>query len=178
LRKESTKNSPWSKRRGHQSNDTLKSSKTPLHLIRSTKPTLKIGNNSKVSWLGQSGHSPGVRTPVTLIYHHIDYVNTNLSVGHYFFKDILNEGILLYDTKRFELAEPRILRPEEYKEQAQEYFEEWFESASDFFKTYEFNLSQGTYKLAAFQLHHIKSIEILLAFDNPLDYLYSCIIPL
>jgi HEPN domain-containing protein/predicted nucleotidyltransferase len=97
--------------------------------------------------------SPGVRTPVTLIYHHMDYVNTNLSVGHYFFKDILNEGTLLYDTKRFELAEPRILRPEEYKQQAEEYFEEWYESANEFLIDYQACLERGNYKKAAFELH-------------------------
>ncbi|MFQ5632390.1 MAG: HEPN domain-containing protein [bacterium] len=97
--------------------------------------------------------SPGVRTPVTLIAHHIDYVNTNLSQGHYFFKDIAKEGILLYDSKRFELAEPRKLTPAEYKKQAEEYFEEWFETASEFFGYFQTGFEKGQYTSAAFQLH-------------------------
>jgi HEPN domain-containing protein/predicted nucleotidyltransferase len=98
-------------------------------------------------------HSPGVRTPVTLIVHHIDYVNSNLAMGHYFFKDIAKEGILLYDSKHFQLAEAHKLTPQEYKKQAEEYFEDWYESGTEFFKQYQAAFGRGNYKLAAFELH-------------------------
>lgn len=97
--------------------------------------------------------SPGVRTPVTLLYEHIDYVNAQLSEGQYFFSDIKKEGILLYNSGNYQLVEARELTPEENKKIAQEYFEEWFESASSFFITFRSVLERGDYKQAAFLLH-------------------------
>ena len=97
--------------------------------------------------------SPGVRTPVTLLYEHIDYVNAQLSEGQYFFSDIKKEGILLYDSGNYQLAEARKLTPEENRKIAQDYFEQWFESASDFFGQYRYALNDQKYKLAAFELH-------------------------
>ena len=42
---------------------------------------------------------------------------------------------------------------------AQEYFAEWYSTASDFFDTFEFNMSKGSLNNAAFQLH--QSVEHL-----------------
>jgi HEPN domain-containing protein len=47
----------------------------------------------------------------------------------------------------------RKLNIEEIKRQAQDYFNEWFESANGFLRTFQFNLSEKDYKIAAFQLH-------------------------
>ena len=63
-----------------------------------------------------------VPTPVTLIHHSIGFLNDRLSRGHYFFTDIIKEGILLYDSKHHDLAEPRELTPEEYKDKATKVF--------------------------------------------------------
>ena len=73
-----------------------------------------------------------VPTPVTLIHHSTGYVNDRLSKGHYFFTDIVKEGILLYDSKHHELAEPRELTPEEYKDKATRYFKYWFKRGNSF----------------------------------------------
>ncbi len=92
-------------------------------------------------------------TPVTFIHHNIGFLNGRLSKGHYFFTDIVKEGILLYDSKKVELAEPRELTPEEYKDKAAKYFDHWYNSANDFFEQYEFALTKNKYKIAAFLLH-------------------------
>ena len=92
-------------------------------------------------------------TPVTFIHHSSEYLNKRLSKGHYFFADIIKEGILLYDSKRVELAKPKQLSPEEYKNRAEEYFEQWFESANEFFDNYQSNFEKNRNKNAAFQLH-------------------------
>ncbi|MCK6463072.1 MAG: HEPN domain-containing protein [Candidatus Pacebacteria bacterium] len=97
--------------------------------------------------------SPGVRTPVTLLYEHIDYINAQLSEGQYFFSDIKKEGILLYDSGNYQLAEARELTPKENKKIAQEYFEQWFESAEGFFDMYQYALNKNQLKISAFQLH-------------------------
>ena len=41
----------------------------------------------------------------------------------------------------------------ERKALAEEYFDQWFTTASTFFKTFRFLLGEGDFKIAAFQLH-------------------------
>ena len=94
-----------------------------------------------------------VQTPVTLIHHSIGYFNAKLSKGHYFFSDIKKEGLLLYDSKRYELEELRELTSSEYKEKAQEYYDHWFISANEFLIDYEAALDRQSYKNSAFYLH-------------------------
>jgi HEPN domain-containing protein/predicted nucleotidyltransferase len=92
-------------------------------------------------------------TPVSPIYEGAGFVNEKLSEGNYFFSDIKKEGVLLYDSRRKRLVRKRKLNIEEIKRQAQDYFNEWFESANGFLRTFQFNLSEKDYKIAAFQLH-------------------------
>jgi uncharacterized protein len=94
-----------------------------------------------------------IRTRVALIVHDMKEVNKALSRGQYFFTDIKKEGVLLYDSKRFELAQARKLSAEERKQTAQEDFRYWFKSASEFYDHFEFAVKRRTYKIAAFQLH-------------------------
>ncbi len=61
------------------------------------------------------------KTPVTVITHDIDFVNRMLSEGQYFFTDIEQEGILLYDAGNTPLAERKPLSPAEAKAIANEY---------------------------------------------------------
>ncbi len=94
-------------------------------------------------------HGPSVN----LIIHDIDYLNARLGEGRYFFRDIKEEGVLLYDSGRFTLAEPRELTNAERRRLAEEDFGEWFESASDFYFNFENSFETGRLKNAAFQLH-------------------------
>jgi len=43
-------------------------------------------------------------THVRIIAHDIQFLNIQLAEGHYFFTDIREEGVMLYDTSRFKLA--------------------------------------------------------------------------
>lgn len=92
-------------------------------------------------------------TPISPIYEGIRFVNEQLSEGNYFFNDIKSEGILLYSSKRKQLARKRKLSIEEIKKQAQDYFDEWFQSANEFLGQYESALNNEWLKNAAFQLH-------------------------
>jgi predicted nucleotidyltransferase/HEPN domain-containing protein len=94
-----------------------------------------------------------LRTPVSIIYHSLDDVNEKLRLGRYFFMDILREGILLFEEPGNPFAEPRPLSPEEALRETQEYYEEWFESASEFVDDFEANLKKGRFKKSAFELH-------------------------
>ncbi len=92
-------------------------------------------------------------TPISPIYEGAGFVNEQLSDGNYFFNDIKSEGILLYTSKRKQLARKRKLSIEEIKKQAQDYFDEWFESANEFYWGYESYFNRKSYKIASFQLH-------------------------
>lgn len=94
-----------------------------------------------------------LRTPVSIIYHSLDDVNEQLKLGRYFFIDIVRDGIELFAELGHPFAEPQPLTPQQALEQTQEYFEEWFESAGEFYDDFSSNLSRGRYKKAAFELH-------------------------
>lgn len=72
------------------------------------------------------------KQPINLQVHEIDYINEGLEFGQYFFTDIIKEGILLYDTQEVHFAKPHILSSKEFKETSQQYFETWFNSATNF----------------------------------------------
>lgn len=94
-----------------------------------------------------------VQTPVRLIAHDIDFVNRQLKKGQYFFSDIKKDGIILYDSKKFELAQAKQLSPKERLGQAKAYFKYWFNSANGAYLAYELLLEKSEYKWAAFMLH-------------------------
>lgn len=98
-----------------------------------------------------------LRVPAQPIYHGIEFVNHELSEGSYFFGDIKKEGILLFTTNRYQLADKRDMSPAEVQAIAQKEFNQWFESANVFFDDFEHNLKKGTDKKflnqAAFLLH-------------------------
>jgi uncharacterized protein len=90
---------------------------------------------------------------MSLIVHDIRDVNSEIRAGSYFFGDIRNEGILLYDARRFTLATPKEANPIERLERAERNFAYWFESADGFLKVYAFGASTGLNNHAAFLLH-------------------------
>ena len=92
-------------------------------------------------------------TSLSLLVHDIKDVNEQLEKGFYFFSDIKKEGILIYDSGQFHLAEAKERTPADRKAQAQTWFDQWFESAVHFDETHEFSVSKGRYKEAAFLLH-------------------------
>ena len=94
-----------------------------------------------------------VKTPISLIFHSGKHLNQALREGSYFFQDIKKEGIVLYDTGKMNLQNPKKLTAEEARQKAQGYFDQWFTGANEFLEGYKFYLSRNSYHLAAFQLH-------------------------
>jgi predicted nucleotidyltransferase/HEPN domain-containing protein len=108
-------------------------------------------------------------THVRIIARDIDFVNYKLTHGQYFFTEICEQGIILYDSGRFKLREKKELNPAEAKQIAQANFDEPFTSARDFYDTYQFHLDKKKYKLAAFDLHQateFASKTVLLVFGS------------
>ncbi|KTE15571.1 nucleotidyltransferase and HEPN domain-containing protein [Sphingopyxis sp. H115] len=99
------------------------------------------------------GVAKSLRTPVNFIVHSLDEVNRGLAEGRYFFIDVAGDGIALYQADDSELAEPQPRTPHAALEMAQEYFDEWFPSAAEFFETAQFALQRGWSKKAAFLFH-------------------------
>jgi HEPN domain-containing protein/predicted nucleotidyltransferase len=92
-------------------------------------------------------------SPVNAIAHNFDHVNTKLTQGQYFFTDVVKEGVLLYDSGRHSLAEPKKLSNAEREEIARRDFAHWFSSSGSFLTDFENALGRHDYQKAAFELH-------------------------
>jgi len=95
----------------------------------------------------------GGRVPVTLIVHDIKELNQEIRTGQYFFSDVVNEGVLLYDSRRFMLARPKAQTPAERLELGLRNFNYWFQSASEFWRGAGYYAARGMGPHAAFLLH-------------------------
>ena len=98
-----------------------------------------------------------LKTRVNPIYHGMEFINHELSEGNYFFGDIKKEGVLLFTTNRYQLAEKRDMSPAELQAKAQKDFDKWFMSANTSFEDFENNfkkVEELRYRNnAAFHLH-------------------------
>ena len=120
----------------------------------------------------QCEHS-GLIAHVRIIAHDIQELNIKLAEGQYFYSDAIKEGCLLYDSGNCKLADERKLTPEEKKRIAQDHFDSWFESASEFLIDYENAFGRQSHKKAAFELHQATESSykaILLVFTNYLPH--------
>ncbi len=90
---------------------------------------------------------------VSLIAEPITRVNEELERKQYFFTDIKKEGILLYDNGEFQLTEARHMPWLERKQIAQEDYDYWFKSGSEFFINTRNALGRDSFNNAAFELH-------------------------
>lgn len=74
------------------------------------------------------------KNDVSPIVHSIDYVNKGLEMGQYFFRDIVKEGIVLFDSGEYIFSEPKLLNKEQEKEIAVRSYNKWVKSGSRFLK--------------------------------------------
>ena len=110
-----------------------------------------------------------VNTPVSLIFHGIKQLNASLTMGNYFFRDIKEEGKVLYDSQKFRLARPKKLTATQYQQKAQEYFDQWFENGNNALKKFNFSFQEKIWNEAAFDLHQATEryyTTILLVFTD------------
>ncbi|MFL0670303.1 MAG: nucleotidyltransferase [Erythrobacter sp.] len=94
-----------------------------------------------------------LRTPVNFIVHTLQEVNDGLAHGRYFFMDVKQEGIAVYEADDTELHTPKPKTPTQALAMAQEYFEEWFPSAAALKEGTDFYIGRDRLKEAAFSLH-------------------------
>ena len=112
-----------------------------------------IRKESQKRWQYKVRRDTGKELPMNVIFHGIDYLNEEIENGNYFFVDILKDGVMLYDSGKFQLSAPKTLNPADRKNKAQLYFNKWFETGNRFYEISLSQLQKGWYNEAAFLLH-------------------------
>ncbi|SHO56338.1 HEPN domain-containing protein [Vibrio quintilis] len=100
--------------------------------------------------------------PLGLIVHSLRDVNERLQQGHYFFKDIREEGIEIFSATPKELSLPGKLTDEEKQAIAKKHYDQWVENSDDDFEMYAYARKRSRLKKAAFELHQAT------------EHLYAC----
>lgn len=90
---------------------------------------------------------------VSALVHSIDYINEGLSFGQYFFKQIIEEGISLFESGNVQFVEPGELTPLQLRDRAQGYFDIWFTMGNDFLFDAPSALERKSYRVCNFYLH-------------------------
>jgi uncharacterized protein len=125
---------------------------------------LAIRKESNKHWQTKLRRDTVLETSLNVIFHGIEYLNTEIENGNYFFVEILKEGIMLYDSGKFNLSEPKSLNAADRKYKARIYFNKWFEGAKEFLVDYENAFDRGSFNQASFMLHQAT------------EHLYACLI--
>ena len=95
-----------------------------------------------------------ILTPVSLLFYGIDEINDLLEKeSNPFFKDVTEEGIELYNSKKYKLSRAQKIDAKQKKELAQRYFDHWFRKAEDSFYGYKMYFKANKSNKAAFELH-------------------------
>lgn len=106
---------------------------------------------------------PKVNKDVSLIIHTLREVNSALRDGQYFFSEIINQGVLLYDgdpkratgSFRNEIAQPETPDPQKAYDMARRYHSAWKDYAETFLEIGRSCINQKgrAQNICAFQLH-------------------------
>ncbi len=99
------------------------------------------------------GHHYTNVTPIQFITENIESFNQAINEGRYFHNDIRAEGIMLYDSGKYEIASKRTLNYTEISNLAKEYYEQKFKSAASFIRSASHAYDDEDYNMAAFLLH-------------------------
>ncbi|PXV62962.1 HEPN domain-containing protein [Dysgonomonas alginatilytica] len=115
---------------------------------------------------------PDRQPPVQFISDDMKKLNKYLKEGRYFYTQIKQEGVVLYDSGKHKLARRRKLSFEEIKQQAQEYFDDKYHSGDVFIQNTLFNYGIKEYRTASFMLHqacenYIYAIRLVFTLENP-----------
>lgn len=147
-----------------------------------TKDAITALNTNLWHEIGEKCRDLKLSADPRILTHDISELNNKLSVGQYFYSDIIKEGIIIFDTNNFNFADRRNLNKNEIKKFQNEYFEHWYNKSDGFFCTYEFNLSKAIKEkenlftsLAAFNLHQsvehaYKTILLVFTLYNPNEH--------
>jgi HEPN domain-containing protein/predicted nucleotidyltransferase len=114
-------------------------------------------------------------TPVSLIVHTVDDVREQLAQGRSFFRDVMTEGVALYDAGRVAIAIPEVT-PAMHHALAQEAVHRYFDHTAQLYRSFERNLAHGSLAIAAFDLHQVAEMilkAVLVVFTAYLPKLHD-----
>lgn len=107
--------------------------------------------------------------PVQISLFDIQRLNILLAEGQYFYTDIKQDAIELFNRNNYELAEKRELTLIEQKRIAEDHLEQWYERATSFLRQAHHAINDADEKTALFDLHQVTEACykcILLVFSN------------
>lgn len=111
-------------------------------------------------WLPTEQKLLEMKTPVQFIVHTLDEVNSALKDGQYFFFDVIEDGVMLYEyadgkngSPKYRLVDPTPPDAKRAYEMAKEYNELWGGNAKEAFEGAQFHIGRGNLNRAAFDLH-------------------------
>lgn len=115
---------------------------------------------------------PDRQPPIQFISEDMKKLNKYLNEGRYFYTQIKQEGVVLYDSDKHKLARRRKLNFDEIQQQSQEYFIEKFDRANGFFRQANHAYNDKDYRMASFDLHqtcenYIYAIRLVFTLENP-----------
>ncbi len=96
-----------------------------------------------------------LKQPLGLIHEPWGKFKKMLEENRYFYADVAEEGIMLFNRHNYELPASRSLSNEEKATIAQEEFDIWFKKAANLFDVAEFSLMKGYLHEAAFLTHQV-----------------------
>lgn len=95
------------------------------------------------------------QTSPQILTESIKWLNNELSEGHCFYVDIVNEGILLYDSGEYTLETPRELNYTEIKGKATRYYVGNGVKENDYWEDAQTNIAKNKFTHASFFLHQV-----------------------
>lgn len=113
----------------------------------------KANNEALTQSIAGRLDSLGLETPVHPIFEGIEFVNSELREGSYFFGDIKREGILLFTTNRYKLEDKRVFSTQDIQDRAKRDYSQFFKSADVFLPLVHITLKNGDLNESAFLLH-------------------------
>ena len=112
----------------------------------------KALDNIEVQYYNRA-KDPERQPPVQFINIDMKKLNKELIEGRYFYTQIKQEGVILYDSGKFKIPRRRKLNFEEIKQQAQEYYSEKFKRGNEFYEMAKSAIEKEFFQMASFQLH-------------------------
>ncbi|MBB5746571.1 HEPN domain-containing protein [Brevundimonas variabilis] len=94
-----------------------------------------------------------LRTPVTFIVHSLSEVNEQLSLGRYFFADIVRDGVVLFDSAGAKFEKPGAIAAGVALTEAAAHFEKWFKDGEYSIERARNSLHDRKLNWAAFDFH-------------------------
>jgi uncharacterized protein len=140
-----------------------------------TKDAITALNTNLWHEIGEKCRNLELSADPRILTHDIEELNNKLSVGQYFYSDIVKEGVTIFDKGNCEFADRRNLSDEEIKKFRTDYFEHWFKMSEEFFTDYQNAFSRNSYSKAAFELHQsaesaYKTILLVFTLYNPNEH--------